>query len=110
MNGLNKLPGLQRTRHGLEPAICRRLPAVLAWGTVLPLLVAALRWLMAPGQPDAGPDDAGRMLLIHPLRGLVVLHRPLLPTLAMVFGIAMLMKGPASVASPCPPPGRGLRA
>jgi len=113
MSGLNKLPGFQRSRHGLEWALCKRLPAWLAWGTALPLLGAAVLWLMAPGQPDqtgAGAEDAGRMLLIYQLLGLVFLHWTLLLTLAIGCGIVMLMKGPAYVADAYPPPARDLRA
>lgn len=110
MSGLNKLPGFQRSPHGLEWAICKRLPAVLAWGTALPLLMAVVLWLMAPDQSAAGPEDAGRMLLIYQLLGLVFLHWTLLLTLAIGCAIVMLMKGPAYVADPYPPPGRDLRA
>jgi hypothetical protein len=106
MSNLNKLPGFQRSRHGLEWAICKRLPAVLAWGTALPLAVAALLWLLAPSQPAGAPEDAASMLLIYQLVGLVVLHWTLVLTVAIGCGIVMLMKGPAYSADPYPPPGR----
>ncbi len=106
MSQLNKLPGFQRSRHGLEWAICRRLPAVWAWGTALPLAVAALLWLWAPSRGAAAPQDADSLLLIYQLVGLVVLHGALVLTVAIGCGIVMLMKGPAYVADAYPPPGR----
>jgi hypothetical protein len=106
MSRLNKLPGFQRSRHGLEWAVWKRLPAVLGWGTALPLAVAALLWALAPSQPDGAPQDAGRLLFTFQLLGLVVLHWTLVLTVALACGIVMLMKGPAYVADPYPPPGR----
>jgi hypothetical protein len=50
------------------------------------------------------------MLLIDQLPGLVILHWTLVLTLAIGCGIVILMKGPAGVADPYPPPGRDLQA
>jgi len=108
MSKLNKLPGFQRSRPGLEWAICKRLPAVLAWGTALPLAVATVLWALAPSQPAGAPEDAGSMLLIYQLVGLVVLHWTLVLTVAIGCGIVLLMKGPAYCADPYPPPGRDV--
>lgn len=108
--GLNKLPGFQRSPHGLEWVICKRLPAVLGWGTALPLLVAGLLWLASPDQPNGSPEDAASLLLIYQLVGLVVLHWTLVLTVAIGCAIVMLMKGPAYVADPYPPPGREPQA
>jgi hypothetical protein len=110
MSGLNRLPGFERSRHGLEWAIWKRLPAVLGWGTALPLAVAALLWLLSPGQPEGAPEDGVSLLLIYQLVGLVVLHGTLVLTVAIGCGIVMLMKGPAYVADPYPPPGRDPQA
>ena len=40
MNWLNRLAGFTRSAPGLEWWIWKRLPAVLMWGTALPLAVA----------------------------------------------------------------------
>jgi hypothetical protein len=37
MSPLNKVPGFQRSQPGAEWAVWKRLPAVLGWGTELPL-------------------------------------------------------------------------
>lgn len=110
MNWLGKLPGFQQSPHGLEWAIWQRLPAVLAWGTVLPLAAAALvRWWPVP-QAALAAVHADRLLLIFQLVGVVVLHWTLLLTVAIGCCIVMLMKGPAYVADPYPPAGRDGRS
>ncbi len=106
MSRLNRLPGFQRSPHGLEWVIWKRLPAVLGWGSALPLALAGLLWLLSPGQPAGAPQDGVSLLLIYQLVGLVVLHWTLVLTVAIGCGIVMLMKGPAYVADPYPPPGR----
>lgn len=106
MTWLRKLPGSQRAPHGLEWAIWKRLPAVLAWGTALPMAVAAGIWWWAPTQDETAPADADSLLLIYQLVGLVVLHWTLVITVAIGCGIVMLMKGPAYEADPYPPPER----
>lgn len=106
MNGLNKLPGFHRSRHGLEWVIWKRLPAVLFWGTALPLALAAVRWALSPDVAEGAPQDAATLLLIYQLLGLVLLHITLVLTVAIGCAIVILMKGPAYVADPYPPPGR----
>jgi hypothetical protein len=110
MNWLGKRPGFQRSPHGLEWLLWKRLPAVLGWGTVLPLAVAALVWWLAPPQTALAAVDADRLPLIFQLAGLVVLHWTLVLTVAIGCCIVMLMKGPAYVADPYPPPGRDGQA
>jgi len=85
--------------------IWKRLPAILLWGTAVPLAVAAAAWLAAPSLP-ANAVDRGSLLLIYQLVALVVLHWTLVLTLAIGCAIVMVMKGPAFVADPYPPPGR----
>ena len=53
--------------------------------------------------------DRAQWLLIYRLIGLLLLHWTLLFTLAIGCVIVMLMKGPAYVADPYPPPGRDLQ-
>ena len=106
MNWLEKLPGFQRARPGLEWAIWKRLPAVLFWGLAIPLAgVMLLGW---PRSEQASLDaaDAEAELLMYQLIGLMVLHATVVLTVAVGCGIVMLMKGPAYVADPYPPQGR----
>lgn len=110
INWLTKLPGFERSRHGLEWVIWKRLPAVLFWGSAIPLALAALLWVLAPSQPEGAPQDPGSLLLIYQLIGLVVLHVTLVLTVAIGCAIVMLMKGPAYVADAYPPPGRDAQA
>ncbi len=110
MTWLDKLPGFQRSPHGLEWALWKRLPAVLGWGTVLPLAAAALVWWWTPRQPALAGADADRLLLTYQLVGLMILHWTLVLTVAIGCCIVILMKGPAYVADPYPPPGRDGQA
>lgn len=103
---LKRVPGFQRSPHGLEWAIWRRLPAVLAWGTVVPLAITVLLWIMAPTAPTVAAGDSGLWLVIYQLIGLVVLHWTLVLTVAIGCAIVMLMKGPDYVADAYPPAGR----
>lgn len=55
----NKLPGFQKSPPGLEWALWKRLPHILAWGTVLPLLLAVVWHWASPTNPTtAYVDDA----------------------------------------------------
>ena len=105
MGGLNRLPGFKRGAPGLEWSIWKRLPAVLAWGTAVPLAVAAAVWFAAPVLP-AGAEDRQVLLTLYRIIGLVVLHWTLVLTVAIGCAIVILMKGPAFVADPYPLPER----
>jgi hypothetical protein len=105
MNWLNKLPDIDRSAPGLEWALWKRLPAILAYGTGLPILVGLAFWLSAPGHP-ASAADGDLLLVIFRLIGVVVLHWILILTLAIGCAIVIVMKGPAYVADGYPPPGR----
>ena len=56
MNLFNKLPGFVRSPPGLEQRIWRRLPAILLWGTLLPLGLAGLNRALAPAAAESGAD------------------------------------------------------
>lgn len=103
MNALNQLPGFQRSPHGREWALFRRLPAILVIGTALPIGWALARWWLAPHQPSV-EEERELLLLIYRLMGLVVLHWTLVFTVAIGCVIVWLMKGPAYMADPFPPP------
>lgn len=105
MNWLNRLQGFERSAPGLEWAIAKRLPAVLAWGTALPLAAALAIWLAMPADPLAAGQSAA-LMSIYGLIGLVSLHWALVLTVAIGCAIVIVMKGPAYVADAYPPPGR----
>jgi hypothetical protein len=105
MNWLNRLPGFERSLPGREWTVWKRLPAILGWGTAVPLMLAVIFWWMAPAGASAAEERA-LWLSIYRLLGLVVLHWTLVLTVAIGCVIVMLMKGPAFVADAYPPPGR----
>ncbi len=100
MNLFNKLPGFVRSAPGLEQRIWRRLPAILLWGTLLPLGLAALNRALA--EPGAG--DRALLLWDYTMFGVVMLHWMLVLTLAIGCFIVRVMKGPAYVADAYPMP------
>lgn len=101
MRWLNRLPDSRRSPPGLEWAIWKRLPAILGWGTAVPLALVAGAWLFAP-ERSAFVEDAGRLLFTYQLIGLVVLHWTLVFTVAIGCAVVMVMKGPAFVADAYP--------
>lgn len=105
MSALKRLPGFQRSPHGLEWTLFKRLPAILLLGTAVPALLALAFWWAAPGVPSAA-EERDLLLLTYRLIGLVLLHWTLVLTVAIGCVIVMLMKGPAFVADAYPPPGR----
>ena len=105
MNWLKKLPGFQRSAHGFEWALWKRLPGITIYGTAMPILLALLLWWTAPDVPTYA-QQRELMLAIYQLIGLVILVWSLLLTVAIGCAIIVLMKGPAYVADAYPPPGR----
>jgi hypothetical protein len=102
MNLFNKLPGFVRSAPGWEQRTWRRLPAILLWGTLLPLGLAALNRAVAPPASESG---VGALLLWdYTMFGIVVLHWTLVLTLALACFIVRVMKGPAYVADAYPLP------
>jgi hypothetical protein len=102
MNLFNRVPGFTRAAPGWEQQIWRRLPAILLWGTLLPLGLAGLNRAIAPAvaEPSAG---AGALLLWdYTMFGVVVLHWTLVLTLALGCFIVRVMKGPACGADALP--------
>ena len=104
MNLFNTLPGFERSAPGLEQRIWQRLPAILAWGTLLPLLLAGANHALAPPPPLAGGSDAALLLWDFALGGVVLVHWSLVLTLALGCFIVRVMKGPAYVADAYPMP------
>lgn len=93
MNLFDRLPGFQRSAPGLEQRVWRRLPAILLWGTLLPLLLAT---------PQA--SDGASLLWNFRIFGFVVLHWTLVLTVGLACFIVRVMKGPAYVADAYPMP------
>jgi len=104
MNLFNQLPGFVRSAPGLEQRIWRRLPASLLWGTLLPLLLAAANYALAPAASPADNADRALLLWEYTMWGVVVLHWTLVLTLALGCFIVRVMKGPAYVADAYPLP------
>ncbi len=104
MNLFNKLPGFVRSAPGLEQRIWRRLPAILLWGTLLPLGLAGLNRALAPAAAESGAGAGALLLWDYTMYGVVVLHWTLVLTLALGCFIVRVMKGPAYVADAYPLP------
>jgi hypothetical protein len=104
MNLFNKLPGFVRSAPGLEQRLWRRLPAILLWGTLLPLLLVGANHALAPAEPSSGSADGALLLWEYTMWGVVVLHWTLVLTLALGCFIVRVMKGPAYVADAYPLP------
>ena len=98
MNWLKKLPGSQRSPHGLEWALWKKLPRILVLGTLLPALgpLAARLWWTDDPLPAATLRLMTRIDFFA--ISLVVLHWTLVLTLAIGCAIIIVMKGPAYVA------------
>jgi hypothetical protein len=104
MNLFNKLPGFTRSPPGWEQRIWQRLPAILLWGTLLPLALAGLNRALAPATAESGADASALLLWDYTMFGVVVLHWTLVLTLALGCFIVRVMKGPAYVADAYPLP------
>ena len=104
MNLFNKLPGFVRSAPGMEHLIGRRLPAILLWGTLLPLVLAGANRALAPTAAQSGHYDAALLLWDFKMFGVVVLHWTLVLTVALGCFIVRVMKGPAYVADAYPLP------
>lgn len=98
MNLFNKLPGFARTPAGFERVILRRLPALLALGTILLCLPALFAHASTMTGLAAGPIT---MIDIYTI-GAVVLHWTIVFTVGVAAFIVMVMKGPAYVADAYP--------
>ena len=105
MSWLNRLPGFTQSAPGLEWAIWQRLPSVLFWGTAVPLGLAAALWF-ASSDIVSSAQQREQLMLVYQLLGLVSLHWTLVLAAAIGCAIVIVMKGPAFVADPYPPPGR----
>jgi hypothetical protein len=97
MNWLQKLPGFQRSPHGLEWTLLRLMPTVWVAGTLLPALLAlAARFFITANTPA----ELARHLQMFDfvMIGLVIFIWTLVLTVTIGCVIVWLMKGPAFVA------------
>ena len=110
MNLLNKLSGFVRSTPGLEHAPWMRLPAILLWGTLVPLGLAGANRALAPSmaEPGAAANASTLLLWDYTMFGVVALHWTLVLTLALGCFIVRVMKGPAYVADAYPLPADAL--
>ena len=109
MNLFNELPGFVPSAPGLEHRIWRRLPAILLWGTLLPLLLSGVNRTLALEAADLSASNAALLLWDYKMIGVVVLHWTLVLTLAIGCFIVRVMKGPAYVADAYPMPDEKAR-
>ncbi len=97
-NRFNKRPGYVPSAPGLEQRIWRRLPAILLWGTLLPLVLAGVNRALAFAVTAPGGGEGAQLLWDYMMYGVVVLHCSLVLTVALGCFIVRVMKGPAYVA------------
>jgi hypothetical protein len=93
----------RREREGYERVIWRRLPAILIWGTVLPLLFSGV-WHWSTPEDMVRPDLNGLSLIDYALIGAVIFHWTMVFTVGLACYIVMVMKGPVQQADPYPLP------
>jgi hypothetical protein len=103
MSWLNKHPRSIRSAPGLEWRLWRRLPRLLALGTLLPLLAAGASWWLSSDLPHGGRDPVA-LRFEFVMLGVVVFHWTLVLTVAIGCAIVMLMKGPTYTADSYPMP------
>ena len=97
MKYLRKLPNPQRAAPGLERVLLRKLPVVLAGGTLIPLFVVIASHMWPPD--GAAPDVARHLKNIDYFAiASVVTFWILCFTLFIGCIVVLVMKGPAYVA------------
>ena len=101
MNLFNRLPGFVRTPPGVERQLLRRIPRLLAAGSLV-LAVPSLAVRVIGFIADS-PVAATEIMRVDIFAiALLIFWWTLLPTLAIAAFIVMVMKGPAYVADPYP--------
>lgn len=99
MNWFNRLPGSRKCAPGLEWTVLKKLPMILAAGTVLPLAFIVLMKAGALGLGTAAVREAG-----YAAAGLLLFHWMSTLTVALFCFIVYVMKGHAYVADAYPLP------
>jgi hypothetical protein len=103
MGWLRLAGGRQRAPAGFEWTLWQRLPAVMAWGSALPVAVMTWLWFAAPSLPTPAQEHE-LLIAVYRLLGLVGLHWMLVLAAAIGCAVVMVMKGPAYTADSCPLP------
>lgn len=103
MTWLSKLPGSRRSPPGLEWDLLRRMPRILAAGTLLPLVAVALARFW-PFQGNAEQVAVTLQTVDIFAIAVLILNWTLVLTLTIACFIVMVMKGPAYVADAYPLP------
>lgn len=98
MNLFDKVQGFSRSPHGMEEVIWRRLPGILLWGTMLPLVVILFNHALAPDAPWTRATEQHILLWDYTMFGLLILHWTLVLTVGIGCIVVRIMKGPAYVA------------
>ncbi len=101
MPWLNKLSDSRTSPSGLEWTLLRRMPRILAIGTLLPVLASGLARLW----PVIGGNELIAVTLLTVdiyVISTVILHWTLVLTLSIGCFIVLVMKGPAYVADAYP--------
>jgi len=97
MDWLRKLPGFQRSPHGLEWKILRLMPTACIAGTLLPLGMSGLARVLLTAN-NAAELARHVQLFDYAMVGLVILIWTLIATVTIGCVVVWLMKGPAYVA------------
>lgn len=97
MNWLQKLPESRRAEPGLEWMLWHKLPLITLAGTLLPMVIASLIWLLHDTEAGAAQERWEQMLAYMSL-GAILFHWSMVVTVALGCIIVMIMKGPAYVA------------
>ena len=95
MEWLKKLPGSVRSPTGLEWKLWRKLPLILAVGTVLPLLALLLLHLFSDGSTR---QAHALQIYDYMVFGLLLFYWSAVATVAIGCVLVMVMKGPGYVA------------
>lgn len=97
MNWFKKLSHARCAASGLEWTLWHKLPLIALVGTLLPMAVLAVVYLLADAQPD--PAEARWLqMLNYVVGGVVFFHWSMVITVAIGCLIVMVMKGPGYVA------------
>lgn len=99
MNWLNRLPGSRREPSGLEWTLLKRLPRLLAAGTIAPALLYVI-----VQQGWTALDAKAALQLQYTVIGVVLFHWMAMLMLAILCVIVVIMKGHAYVADAYPLP------
>ena len=97
MNWLQKISDGRSAEPGLEWTLWRKLPLIAFAGSLLPLLVGGLVWLLGDAEAGAA-QERWQQILAYMVLGAILFHWSMVVTVALGCIIVMIMKGPGYVA------------